>query len=55
MLKRGFDEQRFDRKRCEKFFGISHVRDGFGAVSGEETGVGVFGDAGAGDEIAAFQ
>ena len=55
MLKRSFDEQGFDRERGEECFGFGYVGDGFGAVSGEETGIGVFGDAGAGDQIAACE
>ena len=51
MLKRSFDEQGFDRERGEECFGFGYVGDGFG----EETGIGVFGDAGAGDQIAACE
>ena len=50
-----FHEERFDRERGEKCFGFGDVGDGFGTMSGEKTGVGVFGDAGAGDQIAAGQ
>ena len=52
-LKRSFDEKRFDRERGEKFVDVAYLDDGFGAVSGEEAGVWIFGDTGAGDQIAA--
>ena len=48
-----FHEERFDREWGEECFGFDYVGDGFGAMSGEETGIGVFGDAGVGDQIAA--
>ena len=55
LLKRSFHEERFDRERGEELFGFGYVGDRFDAVSGKETGIGVFGDAGAGDQIAACQ
>ena len=51
----GFHEERFDGERSEEDFGFGYVDDGFGAMSGEETGVGIFGDAGVSDQIAAGQ
>ena len=55
MLKGSFHEQGFEEERGEEGFGFGYVGDGFDAVSGEKTGIGVFGDAGAGDQIAACQ
>ena len=52
-LRYGFGEQGFDWEWGEELFGFGHLSYGFGAVSSKETGVGVLGDAGAGDQIAA--
>jgi hypothetical protein len=49
------DLKRFDWERGEECFGFGYVGDRFGAMSGEETGIGVFGDAGAGDQITACE
>ena len=52
---RRFHEKRFDREWSEECFGFGYMGDGFGAMSGEETGIGVFRDAGAGDQITACE
>ena len=40
-------------ERGEESFSVRYMGDGVGAVSGEQAGIGIFSDAGAGDQIAA--
>lgn len=51
LLKSSFNKERFDREGTEKGFGFGYVGDPFGAVGGKETGIGILGDADAGDEV----
>ena len=50
-----FHEEHVDREGREECFGSGYMDDGFAAMSGEETGIGVLADARAGDQIAACE
>ena len=54
-FKRGFYEEGFDREGPEKRFSFGYAGDGFGPMSGQETGIGVFRDARAGAQITACE
>lgn len=50
-----FQEKRFDRELSKECFAFGYVGNGFDAMSGKETGIGVFRDAGACNQIAACE